>query len=51
MSIIDPISDLRAELAGSILTTRERARLEAELAAALAAQAATCRPTRSKRVA
>lgn len=46
MSIIDHISDLRAELAGSILTRQERARLEAELAAALAARAETSRATR-----
>ncbi|WP_342153465.1 hypothetical protein [Methylorubrum sp. SB2] len=47
MSIIDHISDLRAELAGSILTRQERAMLEAELAAALAARAETSRATRT----
>ncbi len=35
MSIIDHVSELRAELAGAILTPQERAELEAELAAAV----------------
>jgi len=47
MCIIDHISDLRAELAGSILTPQERAMLEAELAAALAARAEACRAIRA----
>ena len=39
MSIIDHVSDLRAELAGCVLTRRERAELEAELQKALRALA------------
>lgn len=41
MSMIDHVSELRVELAGSILTPQERAMLEAELAAALAALTST----------
>lgn len=42
MSFIDHISELRAELAGSILTPQERAALEAELEAVLTGQAGAC---------
>lgn len=42
MSVIDHISELRAELAGSILTPQERAALEAELEAARSGQASAC---------
>jgi hypothetical protein len=35
MSIIDHISELRAEIAGCLMTAEERASLEAELYAAL----------------
>lgn len=37
MSIIDQVAELRAELASSILSRRERAQLAAELREALAA--------------
>ena len=41
MTIHDHIAELRAELAGCILTRAERRAIEAELAAALAEAAAT----------